>query len=113
MRGTSESSQAVIEISRTRQRANALRSIAVYVDRRKAGTVRLGSVVRFEVEPGTHEIYTRIDWQRSNSFIVHAAAGDVVRFECGSYLSGWKAIFAFPAALLPRCWIYLRPVSHR
>src|SRR5262245_11398253 len=65
MSATPLTSVAQVEIARTSQYAGAFRSITIFVDRTNIAMVRNGATLRYEVTPGTHEVYARIDWQRT------------------------------------------------
>ena len=38
----------------------------------------------FEVAPGPHEVFLKIDWCRSEGVDAHLAAGQAARFRCAS-----------------------------
>lgn len=103
-----QSGRAVVNIQRTNQRVNRLRAISIYVDGLKVGTVLNGGSLLTEVTPGQHELFAKIDWQRTDDVQVSLGPGDRIELVCGSDLTGWKILLAGVVALLPRCWIYLR-----
>ncbi|WP_263117994.1 hypothetical protein [Cellulomonas sp. RIT-PI-Y] len=66
---------ARLAISRTDDTAGGIRRVQVLVDGRTAGYVRPGETVELEVEPGVHEVQTKMDWTTSPPLTIDAAAG--------------------------------------
>ena len=59
-----------------------LRAYKVVIDGDVAGELRCGDTGCFDVGPGTHEFFMRIDWARSEKFEFQLKAGEVARFRC-------------------------------
>lgn len=59
-----------------------LRSYEVVVDEAVVGRLGPGESRAFDVAPGSHEIFLKIDWCRSERVDVHLTAGQTVRFRC-------------------------------
>ena len=71
-----------------------LRSYQIMLDGRSVGDIRNGGRVEFDVPPGRHQIYMKLDWCRSNVVDFEAKQG-VIQCECGSNILGWKSVIAF------------------
>ena len=83
----------MIRIIRESGIADILRSYQIIVDDYVVGEIRNGARVEFDVPPGKHQIYMKINWCRSNVVDFEAKQG-VVQFECGSNIRGWKTLIA-------------------
>jgi hypothetical protein len=57
------------------------RAYHVIVDEQDVGSIREGKEVRFDLAPGSHEVYLKIDWSRSRTITIEANDGDVF-LEC-------------------------------
>lgn len=53
-------------VKRKREWINWTRSIGIYADGNKLGTVRNGQAEEFELPPGEHKLKAKIDWCTSN-----------------------------------------------
>lgn len=62
-----------VHLTRTSEYVNAIRDYRVYIDDRFVGTIKNGGEEWFEVTPGSHTIYAKIDWCSSPTlnFTVH------------------------------------------
>lgn len=59
-----------------------LRSYKVVLDGEVVGGLRSGESGAFDVAPGRHELFLKIDWGRSEKVNVNLAAGQTARFYC-------------------------------
>ena len=80
----------MITISRKRGYADKIRKYKVIVDNNYLGTINAGETKDFEVPPGKHTIYLKIDWCRSNKLDFNLSENEVIEFDCGSSLTGWR-----------------------
>jgi hypothetical protein len=55
-----------------------LRAYKVVVDGRVVGKIKRGETKSFELEPGQHEVYAKIDWTQSQTLRIDVGAGDKV-----------------------------------
>lgn len=55
-----------IEITRSSEYANRLRSIQIFIDDKPVGSISNGETKSFDVSEGSHTIQAKIDWGRSN-----------------------------------------------
>ncbi|GIO16160.1 hypothetical protein J19TS2_57150 [Cohnella xylanilytica] len=86
---------AYIEISRTSQYVNKIRSYEVIVDDIERGTIQDGGTMKIELEPGEHEIRLKIDWCGSNRLAFRLQDNEVRKFRCGSPIKGWRYLSPF------------------
>lgn len=70
--------------------ADKLRKYKIILDDNYLGDIKEGEINSFEVKTGEHTIYLKIDWCRSNKLDFYVLENDVIEFECGTSLSGWK-----------------------
>ena len=59
-----------------------LRSYKVVLDGEIVGHLRPGESSAFDVAPGPHELFLKIDWGRSEKVNVDLTAGQTARFCC-------------------------------
>ncbi len=77
---------ANIRLARTDEYINRFREYGIYIDGTKAGVIRNGETKDFEVTPGTHTIYAKIDWCYSPSRSFTISDREPVNFSTGSSL---------------------------
>lgn len=70
--------------------ADKIRAYSVVLDDDQIGSVGDGQTMEFELKPGTHTLYLKIDWARSNKVTFEASGNKTIRFKCGSNLRGAK-----------------------
>jgi len=97
-----------IMIRRTSQYVNRLRQINIFIDDQKVGGVANGESKAFEVTPGQHSVFAKIDWCKAPAIEVAISAGQTETLICGSELTGLKLTLAIFYAFIPSKWIYLR-----
>ena len=84
----------MITIKRDSGLSDNLRAYKVVLDEITIGDIGDGQVASFEVPKGSHALYLKVDWCRSN-VVNFDVDGGVVEFECGSNLRGLKILLAF------------------
>jgi hypothetical protein len=85
---------SVILIRKTRW-FGLLRSLAVFLDGEKTEAIDEDSTIELTLSPGSHEIYVKMDWARSNKFQFNISAREKVYLVCQTRLGGWKYLFMF------------------
>ena len=75
-----------IRLSRTNEYVNGFREYGIYIDDVKAGVIRNGETRDFEVAPGTHTIYAKIDWCYSPTRPFYISGNEVMPFNVGSFI---------------------------
>ena len=88
------STSAWIDVERKEGLRDRARAYKVMIDGQEAGTVRRGSQEGFQVTPGTHEVFLKIDWCRSPKLTVDVAGGQRAKVTCVPSGTIWTAIFA-------------------
>lgn len=66
-----------------------LRKYKIVADGEVVQALRAGDTVSFEIQPGQHDLFIKMDWMRSNRISLQCRAGGVVALECGSKIQGW------------------------
>jgi hypothetical protein len=88
------STSAWIDVERKEGLRDRARAYKVMIDGQEAGTIRHGQQESFEVVPGTHEVFLKIDWCRSPKLTVDVAGGQRAKVTCVPSGTIWTAIFA-------------------
>jgi hypothetical protein len=84
-----------IIIRRDHEFRDALRGYQIFIDDKKISFIARGEEKEFQISPGKHRIYAKIDWCKSNEIEFETINGQEIRFICGSNLKGWRLFFAF------------------
>ncbi len=74
-----------IEITRSSEYANRLRTIKLFIDNREVGAIANGKTLTFDVPEGNHLVQAKIDWGRSNVLAVELAAGETCSIRLTSF----------------------------
>jgi len=76
---------AVIEVQREiGGLSDHLRSYEVVVDGDAVGRLRPGDSATFDIAEGSHEIFLKIDWCRSEKIDFRVGGGETMRFRCSN-----------------------------
>lgn|SRR5215510_3625071 len=98
----------MIRIIRDSGYTDRFRSYKVIVDGQAVGKIKNGGRLEFDLPPGRHRLYLKIDWCRSN-LVDFETDSDVIQFECGSNLPGWRSLLALLyITLLPDQYLWLK-----
>lgn len=76
----------LLKIKRTSEWLNIARDIGVYLDGEKIGVIGHGQTQEFEIEPGEHDLRTKIDWCGSKTLRFEVGENENQHIE----LSGFK-----------------------
>lgn len=74
----------MIKINRVSGYDDRLRKYKVFVDDIYLGDIRDGETKEFDVSPGQHTIYLKIDWCRSNKIKFDLNKEEKMVFDCGN-----------------------------
>ena len=85
----------MIKINRKAEYVDRLRSYSVILDNNYLGYINGGEIKNFEVTQGKHTIYLKIDWCRSNKVDFYVLENEVIEFDCGNSMSGWRLLLGF------------------
>jgi hypothetical protein len=77
-------SETALLFRRSGQLFGRVRKLRLYIDGAERGRLRGGNELRVEVEPGEHEVFTKMDWARSAALTVTVADGETVALDCRS-----------------------------
>jgi hypothetical protein len=72
-------------IKRKSEWMNWTRSIGIYIDGQKVGTVSNGDAEEYTVSPGAHTVRARIDWCLSNEMQLTIAENETKTLSLGAY----------------------------
>jgi len=89
-----QSATTGIRLARKQTYADKWRTYQVFIDDERTGSIREGQSRTFEVQPGRHHVYLRINWCRSPRVAVDCMVGEPVMFVCQGQHNPIKALFA-------------------
>ena len=92
--------------------ADRARKYRVFCGSKKIGVVRNGEITSFEVSPGKHIIYFKIDWARSNKIEIDFEENKTEVVKVQSNLRGIRLVLA-PYYAFFAFWKYLRAEHER
>jgi len=99
-----------IMVRRTSQYAYRLRSIAFFADGQKMGQLKNGESRAFELPPGEHRVFAKIDWCKTPLLAVRIKPGETMELALGSEITGWKLFLSAFFFVVPGKAIYLKCV---
>jgi hypothetical protein len=88
------STSAWIDVERLEGLRDRARAYKVMIDGQEAGTIRHRQQESFQLTPGGHEVFLKIDWCRSPKLAVDVASGERAKVVCAPSGTIWTAIFA-------------------
>ena len=56
------------------------------------GPIKCGDSKSFDISPGKHIIYLKVDWCRSNKIDFEVGENELIEFDCGNSMSGWRVL---------------------
>lgn len=101
----------MVSLRRGTAYADQLRVYLVLVDGARAGKIGDSGTLTISVPPGRHTIQLKIDWCSSEAIDFEVREGDVVKFQCGPILTGWRLLLGFVYITVRRHqYVWLRRV---
>lgn len=98
-----------IELTRTSQYANYLRSIKIYIDNVEVQSIADGETKSFEVDAGQYEIFAKIDWCKTRPLRIDIRKNETTELELGSEITGWKMLFVpIYLTFMTKDYLYLK-----
>ena len=88
-----------LTIIRTKQSANRLRKLQLFIDGEKLYQISSGETKTFELPVGEHQMYAKIDWCQTKPITVNISSNKELTFELGSPLKQ-NLIFLMLAIIL-------------
>jgi hypothetical protein len=89
---------ALIRLERQAAWLGRVRAFHIFLDGKKSGTIRYLESRIFEVQPGPHEIFLKVDWLSSPHLSMNLASGEEMKLICeGNDLAAllWPYFFTF------------------
>jgi hypothetical protein len=87
------STSAWIDVERKEGWRDRARPYKVIIDGQRVGGVGHGQQESFEVVPGTHEVFLKLDWCRSPKLTVDVAGGQRAKVTCEAGGNFWMTFF--------------------
>lgn len=98
-----------IKITRTKQFANKLRSISIFINKKEVDSLAEGETKNFELDAGINEIYVKIDWCKTKPLKIDIRKNETQEFILGSNAAGWKILFSiYYIAYKTENYLYLK-----
>ena len=90
-----------LTIARTSQYTNRFRSIDLYMDNKKFGSIKNGETKSFDITPGEHSFFAQADWVSSKPVALTFDANTTKQLKLGSPLimNFARVIFGFVFAI--------------
>jgi len=82
LKGSNIMEHAIIHLWRKPPYTDLLRAYKIIIDGKRVGTIRPGKRHLFEIEPGHHDIFLRVDWGSSRHLSIDLAPGEEVKLIC-------------------------------
>ena len=82
----------MIQLSRESIYYDKYRCYEIIIDGMLYGNIGDGETKEIDVVEGSHSIYLKIDWCRSNELIFIESKDKFIEFECGNSVKGLKKI---------------------
>jgi len=103
---------AKIYLTRNKEFADVFRRYKVVIDGVEKGRIKNGGTFACDITAGRHTIELKIDWCGSNIIEFDVRNNEIVAFDCGSNLRGWKIFKAGKVMKeTPHEWIWLKKAS--
>lgn len=85
---TVQAAHTIIRIQRTSQFTALFTPFEVYIDDRKVGALGNHEQGQYEVEPGAHTLYLKVDNFKSKPIPLSLNAGDTIQLVCSPKIMG-------------------------
>lgn len=93
-----ETTYGILEINRPSMYFAKYRAYPIFVDSEKAGSVKDSAVLTVPLAPGCHEVWSKIDWKKSNTAKIRIEAGITTKIKVGYKKKEGRRLFV-PVAL--------------
>ncbi len=77
-----------IRIERNSEWNNKVRKIRIYVNGIKVGAISNGETQQYQLEPGTHEVFAKIDWCGSQKLLLNLSENETTTLKLKGYKYG-------------------------
>ena len=82
--------KSTIRITRGNDYFGVMRKLKVYINEKHLGSVKHNSSVDFNVSPGKHDVYVKMDWCKSEPVTLKLKDGNMIEYEV--YTPGRESI---------------------
>src|SRR5690349_11602168 len=93
-----ETTTGILEINRPSMYFAKYRAYPIFVDGEKVGVVKDGAVLTVPLSSGSHEVWSKIDWKKSNIAKIRIEAGITTKVRAGYKQKKGRKLFV-PVAL--------------
>lgn len=85
----------MIRIHRESRFRDRLRKYRIFLDDIYIGDISHGEMKEFDIEPCHHTVYLKIDWCRSNKQDFDISPDELIEFDCGNSMNGFKILLVY------------------
>lgn len=82
----------MINVSRQSTYYDKYRDYEIIIDGIRYGNIGDGETKEIDIVDGSHSIYLKIDWCRSNELIFIESKNKLIEFQCGNSVQGLKKL---------------------
>lgn len=80
---------AILYLRRTSEYLNRWRRFSIYIDGKQIGLIGNGETREFNIPPGQHSVYSKIDWCSSQALSFSIKENEVLAFKVGGFKYGY------------------------
>jgi hypothetical protein len=99
---STENSDSIIKLQRTRQYVGCLYKTKIFLDGTLIGRIRNDEINSFTVTPGLHAIHVRMTGYQSNTLKIELEPGTEINLVCG--MSKWCSYMWLIPFIVPLAW---------
>jgi hypothetical protein len=89
-----------VRIQRSNESANRWRAYQLYIDGAKVGTIASGQTKEFNIGPGRHILYSKIDWCRSPEASFDVTTDEIKVYEVKGFKYADLLMFLVPVTII-------------
>ncbi len=97
----------MITIERESAYADKIRNYKVILDNEVIGEIGDGQTYSFNAKEGTHTLFLKLDWARSNKMTFESVGDETIHFKCVSSLKGSAVLLTIVYATF-LFWRYIK-----
>ncbi len=88
----------ILDVNRPSTYFAKYRAYPIFVNGKKVGSVKDGAALTVQLPPGSHEVWSKIDWEKSNTARIRIEAGITTKIRVGYKKKKGRRLFV-PIAL--------------
>lgn len=85
----------MIRLSRESSYTDRFRNYKIFIDNIYYGNINNGEIKEVNIGIGQHTIYLTIDWCSSNKLTFIENNDELIEFQCGNSIKGFKELFLY------------------